>query len=70
MAARIYLVHPIADGKSSRLVRATHPATALRHVANDAFKVAVASQDQLVEAIGRGVKVEDVAHEQGQLPTT
>jgi hypothetical protein len=69
-AARIYVVAPkIAEaGKPAprRLVRATHPANALRHVAEAQFAVAVASQDDLVALLGEGVKVEDIAAEQQQ----
>ena len=53
--------------KTPRLVRATHPSTALRHVAADAFTVRVASQDDLLTAIAAGVKVEIVTAEQTEL---
>ena len=56
-ATRIYLVQS-KDGNSVRLVRAPNAAQALRHVAND-FNVALASQDELVTAVGAGFKVED-----------
>lgn len=36
---RIYKVAPAGDGGAARLVRATHPSHALRHVAADAFTV-------------------------------
>lgn len=42
----------------TRLVRAPNAAQALRHVAADTLNVAVASQDDLVELIEAGVKVE------------
>lgn len=68
---RIYLV---ADSGTTttppRLVRATHPATALRHVAAAVLTVRVASQDDLLTALAAGVKVEDIKAEQGELPTT
>ena len=55
--SRIYLVlAKVGDAK--RLVRAPNAAQALRHVAND-FTVAVASQDELVAAVGDGVTVEE-----------
>lgn len=65
---RIYLVTDKAT-KKQRLVRATHPAPALRHVADDAFTVGVASQDELLKCFEAGVKVEAIAAEQTQLPT-
>lgn len=64
-AQRIYRVaNFIADvdadtGQAfTRLVRASNAAQALRHVATDTLVVAVASQDDLVELIEAGVKVE------------
>ena len=54
-ATRIYLV---TIGDSDRLVRATHPAQALMHVARDIASVAVASQDDLVNCIADGISVE------------
>lgn len=65
MTTRIYVV---ADTKtydsaqpapSMRLVRATHPNVALSHIARSQFKVHVATQDNLADLIGAGVKVED-----------
>lgn len=69
MTTRIYA---IADKttKKTRLVRAGHPATALRHVAADAFDVRVATQDDLVAGFEAGVKVEDIKAEQAELPAT
>jgi N-acetylglucosamine-6-phosphate deacetylase len=52
---RIYVITPRAGGKQ-RLVRATHPANAMRHVAAQAFGVAVAAQETLVDLIADGVK--------------
>ena len=73
---RIYIVrNATADidaetGKSlHRLVRASHPSHALRHVASDSFEVKVASQDDLVAAFESGTKVETIAAEQHELPT-
>lgn len=51
-----------------RLVRATHPSHALRHVAADEYSVSVASQDDLIDLVGRGVQVETIAAEQHELP--
>ena len=53
---RIYLVTG-PDG-NKHLVKATHQAAALRHVADSRYKVDVASQDDLVSAVTAGVKVE------------
>lgn len=54
--------------RSRRLVEASHPANALRHVAVDMLRVSVAKQAELVELINAGVKVEQVGVEQGELP--
>jgi hypothetical protein len=58
---RIYLVAaqaaPTPPG-IARLVRATHMAQALRHVAADTLRVSVASQEELVGLITAGVAVE------------
>lgn len=61
---RIYKVAPSAEGGKARLVRASHPSLALRHVAADTFTVKVASQDDLVLALERGIKVEALTDEQ------
>lgn len=65
MATRIYRVaNFIADVDAdtgatfTRLVRAPNAAQALRHVATDTLHCQVASQDDLVELIEAGVKVE------------
>jgi len=55
---RIYLV---GHGSTIRLVRAAHRAQALAHVARSTINVAVASQDEIVEAMTRGIKVEAAA---------
>lgn len=71
-ATRIYIVSPkvVEEGEpvERRLVRASHPSHALRHVAADQLQVAVASQDDLVELTASGVVVETIAGEQRQLP--
>jgi hypothetical protein len=56
-AQRIYLVST-PDG-ASRLVSASLRQQALSHVANSMFSVRVASQQDLVEALTAGVKVEN-----------
>lgn len=65
---RIYLVQD-AGGNSKRLVRATHPGHALMHAARTTFDVHVASQNELVDLLGRGIEVEKITGEQQQLPT-
>ena len=73
-ASRIYVVSPkvVEAGKpeARRLVRATHPANALRHVAADQLQVCVASQDDLVALLAKGASIETIAAEQQQLPAT
>jgi len=69
MTTRIYFVTDKTT-KKPRLVRAGHPATALRHVAADAFDVRVATQDDLLNAFEAGITVEKIAGEQQELPTT
>jgi hypothetical protein len=61
MTTRIYNVF---DGKTDRLIRAGNPAQALRHVAKASFTVRVATQDDLVDVVGRGGKVEDASKEE------
>lgn len=70
MTTRIYVVKPTSGDAKPRLIRATHPATALSYVANSMFTVAVAKPDDLVELVSDGVSVETVSHEQQQIPTT
>ena len=55
-ATRIYIVST-QDG-TNRLVRATVASQAITHAAKSAFTAKVASQDDLVEALSSGVKVE------------
>ena len=52
---RIYLV---GQGNTMRLVRATHRAQALGHVARSTINVKVASQDELVHAMTNGIQIE------------
>lgn len=54
-ATRIYLVN---GPTGSRLVKATVASQAITHVAKSAFSARVASQDDLVEALSNGTKVE------------
>lgn len=57
MQQRIYIV---GHGQEVRLIRAAHKAQALAHVARSIINVKVASQDELVTALGRGISVEGV----------
>lgn len=60
MTSRIYIVR---NGASDpRLVRAPNQAQALRHIVKP-YKAEVASQDDLIAALGNGVKVEDAKDE-------
>ena len=54
---RIYIV---GHGQEIRLIRAAHKSQALSHVARSIINVKVASQDELVSALGRGISVESV----------
>lgn len=65
-ASRVYLV---TIGEADRLVRATHPATALMHVARDIATVKVPSQQELIDCIADGVKVEYAGAEPPAAPT-
>jgi predicted transcriptional regulator len=60
MSTRIYAVTYVGAEvtRTVRLVRATSGSAARNHVAREALNVAVASQDTIVDAISRGVKVE------------
>ena len=63
---RIYLV---GHGQDVRLVRAAHRAQALGHVARSLINVKVASQDELVTALGKGINIEMAAEQEtGELP--
>jgi hypothetical protein len=65
-ATRIYIVTNSAG--ATRLVKATVASQAITHVAKNAFTAKVASQDDLVQALGSGVKVETYGESaQGEL---
>lgn len=57
---RIYLIN--LEG-IPYLVRAAHPSAALMHVARNVASVRVASQDDLLNCIADGVKVESAKDE-------
>ena len=68
-AQRIYIVGTPAG--EIRLVRASIRQQALSHVANSTFTVYVATQDDLVRAVSKGVVVENYkAPEQTKLDLT
>jgi gamma-glutamyl-gamma-aminobutyrate hydrolase PuuD len=54
-STRIYLVN---GPTGTRLVKASIASQAITHVAKSAFSAKVASQDDLVEAVSNGIKVE------------
>lgn len=62
--SRIYRVET-PDTGAIRLVRATNQPAAVRHVARD-LAVRVASQDDLVDALSKGVKVETAGEQAEQ----
>jgi hypothetical protein len=64
---RIYLVN---GPTGTRLVKASVASQAITHAAKSAFTAKVASQDDLVEAVSNGVKVETYGEStQGELIT-
>lgn len=56
--ARVYIVKDRLN-QSTRLVRATNPAQALRFVATDQFTVAPAKTNDLVALLGSNIQVEN-----------
>ena len=54
-ATRIYLVN---GPTGTRLIKATVASQAITHAAKSAFTAKVASQNDLVEALSNGIKVE------------
>jgi len=70
MATRIYLAKIKAgDQTTRRLVRGSHPSPVVQHVSKGMIHVSVATQDELVECLSKGVKVEDMG-DTAQLPLT
>lgn len=61
MAKRIYLVgpRPGAGEEAAQLVRAGTQAQAVNHAVRTRYVAAVATQDQLVDLMIAGVKVQD-----------
>jgi hypothetical protein len=60
---RIYLV---SGPTGIRLVKASVASQAISHVAKSEFSAKVASQDDLVEALGDSIKVENYSNDQEQ----
>lgn len=52
----------------NRLIRATHPAHVQAFIALELDKPKVATQADLEELFGKGVKVESIKHEQQEIP--
>jgi hypothetical protein len=66
-STRIYLVN---GPTGTRLVKASVASQAITHAAKSAFTAKVASQDDLVEAVSNGIKVETYGESaQGELIT-
>ena len=63
--ARIYHVDVLSDPAFpvQRLVRASSPAQAVRHVAGKMISADVATQEEIVDLVTKGVKVEDARPE-------
>lgn len=59
---RIYSVRN-TEGNIVNLVRGASPAQVGAHMARRSFKVAVASQDDLVNAMGKSIAVEEAARD-------
>lgn len=57
MSQRIYIVG--MPNNEVRLIRASVRSQALSHVANSMLSIRVASQEDLVDAIGKGMSVEN-----------
>lgn len=52
-------IYHVSSPTGARLVRAFTPAGAVNHVVGTSHEAHVASQDELLACIGKGVKVED-----------
>lgn len=57
-------IHLVETPNGKRLIRAGTKNAAIRHAAKDMIKCSVASQDDLVSALGAGVKVEEAGAEE------
>ena len=54
---RVYLV--MVQGQPSRLVRATHPLNAVRHVTERLLSVKLPTQNELIALVQAGARVEE-----------
>lgn len=59
MKTRIYFVTQNEPQKTVRLVKATSQSAAIRHVVEPSFEAHIAKQDELVELLNNGIKVEE-----------
>lgn len=57
-------IHLVETPSGKRLIRAATKNGAIRHAAKDIIKCSVATQDELVAAVGAGIKVEDAGAEE------
>lgn len=61
--SRIYVVRTVSEGGPVRLVDAANQAQAIGHVVRNTYTAEVAEQRELVELVGKGVKVEKAGAE-------
>lgn len=61
--SRIYKVVDLTDDSKPHLVRANTAAQAVRYVVRSQFRAYVATQDDLVDGLTAGTKVEDATKE-------
>lgn len=64
MSQRIYLVGSNDPSIKNRLVKANAPSQAIAYVAKQILSVKVASQDDLVNALTKGVTVETIKEQE------
>jgi len=65
-AQRIYIIKPKTGTAKPRLVWASHPSNALRHVANDTLSVEMATHEELA-ALLPTTPAERIAQEQAEI---
>lgn len=64
---RIYIVRNTNTvANTTRLVRAQNKAAALRHAARTSLTVALATQDDIVNALSRQIPIEDVGADEAE----
>lgn len=57
------------DGSiTKRLVRSGHPGPVMSHVSRDRITVSIPTQNELIECVAAGIKVEDINAQPDQLP--